>query len=352
MRYRLVSYVVVCLLAMPVLRADEPGDDLEQIPSCGAVVLETRLWQGPAFARSVHGYSQVRRNWDGCLSKMRVEAWVEGIVMSPMTHEGYGTAVSVSYGVPVPRYSYYNAVAKNYLINFGQYLWAGWSQGGTDMVPPPEPPRQEDEQFVCEVMMQGRFNGGMCEPANSPLIFDLDDEGFHLTSAEDGVLFDIDGDGDLDRIAWTRGDSGNAWLALDRNGNGMIDDGTELFGNYSPAYPDEPLLRASDGFAALELLQGPQYGRSYADDRFDRRDALFRRLLLWTDRNHNGISEPDELRSAARAGLVAIGTEAVRSRRRDREGNEYRLKGESWWQAAGGRVRRQVVWDVWLRSIQ
>ena len=46
-----------------------------------------------------------------------------------------------------------------------------------------------------------------------PLVFDLPHNGFHLTSANDGVLFDIDGDGDLDRIAWTRADSDDAWLA-------------------------------------------------------------------------------------------------------------------------------------------
>jgi hypothetical protein len=59
-----------------------------------------------------------------------------------------------------------------------------------------------------------------------------------------------------------------AWLALDRNGNGRIDSGGELFGNHTPAYMDRRLLTASDGFAALDLLQSPEYGISYSDFRW------------------------------------------------------------------------------------
>ena len=346
--YRLVLCVVVCLLTAPLL-ADEPGDDLEQIPSCGAIVAETRLWQGPNYERSVHGYSQLRRNWDGCLSKLRVEAWVEGVVMSPAIHEGWGIAVSVSYGVPVPHYQYYNAVAKNFLVNFGQRLWAGWSSGGTEMRPPPSQSPMDD-QYLCEVVLMGRWYGGSCEPPNCPLIFDRDGDGFDLTSAEDGVKFDIDGDGDLDEIAWTKAGSGDAWLALDRNGNGRIDNGAELFGNHTPAYMDRRLLTASDGFAALDLLQSPEYGVSYSDFQMDRRDALFGKLLLWTDINHNGISESDELQLAADAGLISVSTNSVERKRRDRYGNEFRLKGESWFLNQRGKPRREVVWDVWLRS--
>ena len=347
-RYHLVLCGVVCLLSAIHARADEPGDDFEQIPSCGAVSLETKLWQGPNYARSVHGYSQIRRNFDGCLSKMRVEAWVEGIVMHPQISEGYGVAVSVSYGVPVPEYRYWNAVAKNYLVNFGQRLWAGWSQGGTTMQLPPEI-REPDPQYECEVELLGSWDGEHCALPNSPLLFDRDGDGFHLTAAADGVLFDIDADGDLDQVSWTRADSGDAWLALDRNGNGRIDNGSELFGNHTPAYPNQPLLTAAHGFAALDLLQGSDYGPSYADSAIDQRDAVFRRLLIWTDTNHNGISEPEELQSASGAGLVSIGTTYVEHERRDQHGNEFRLRGESWWLNGGGRTRREVVWDVWLQ---
>ena len=242
-KYHVVLCVVVCLLATPQMRADEGGDDLEQIPSCGAVFPDTQIWQGPNYAKRVHGYSQSRRSLDGCFSRMRVEAWIEGVAMFPQIAEGYGIAVSTNFEVPVPFYMPYSAKGKHWLINFGLWLWAGWSHDDTVVVPPPQPPTDEDPQYVCEIIQQGRWIGGECQPPNSPLLFDRNGDGFHLTSADEGVLFDIDADGDLDQVAWTRADSGDAWLALDRNGNGVIDDATELFGNLPPGAGLRPQLR-------------------------------------------------------------------------------------------------------------
>ena len=70
----------------------------------------------------------------------------------------------------------------------------------------------------------------------SPIIVDTARDGYRLTSVANGVYFDVNADGTPERTAWTRRDSDDAFLAMDRNGNGRIDDGTELFGNYTPAY--------------------------------------------------------------------------------------------------------------------
>ena len=78
---------------------------------------------------------------------------------------------------------------------------------------------------------------GVCSNCYSPIIIDTRGAGFHLTSAEDGVVFDIVGDGHPIRIAWTAADSGTAFLALDRNHNGKIDNGKELFGNFTAQPP-------------------------------------------------------------------------------------------------------------------
>lgn len=71
-----------------------------------------------------------------------------------------------------------------------------------------------------------------CQNA-SPIIIDTTGEGFHLTSVQRGVVFDIAGTGHPAQMAWTAATSGNAFLALDRNGNGKIDNGKELFGNFT-----------------------------------------------------------------------------------------------------------------------
>jgi hypothetical protein len=128
---------------------------------------------------------------------------------------------------------------------------------------------------------------------------------------------------------------------MDRNGNGRIDDGSELFGNYTPAVSGR---NAANGFEALKALEDPTYGASHPDGRFDSRDAPFPRLLLWRDANHNGISEPDELTPAAAAGLLSIATDYKTSGRRDRHGNEFRQRAKGLWDDG-----EFFMYDVWLK---
>ena len=132
---------------------------------------------------------------------------------------------------------------------------------------------------------------------------------------------------------------------MDRNGNGRIDDGTELFGNYTPAYVNRPDVTALNGFEALAFLQGSSYGVSRLDRRIDIGDAAFVRLLLWQDANHNGMSEPEELTTLGAAGVRAIGTEYSERRRVDRFGNEFRQKGRIAWRDG----QDGAVFDVWLQ---
>ena len=121
-----------------------------------------------------------------------------------------------------------------------------------------------DPVFECEVMQQGDWLGGMCELPNCPLIVDTARDGYKLTSVENGVRFDLNADGVPEQVAWTRRDSDDAFLVLDRNGNGRIDDGSELFGNHTPARPDTPEITTPNGFEALKFVETPAYGRSRA----------------------------------------------------------------------------------------
>jgi hypothetical protein len=122
-----------------------------------------------------------------------------------------------------------------------------------------------------------------------PLVLDLDGDGIELSSMENGVEFDINGDGRLEKTGFVAGDDG--LLVMDRNGNGKIDNGKELFGDQNGA---------KDGFQELSRFDSDDNGV------INKNDKAWKSMLIWQDINENGESEANELNHVSEHGITSL----------------------------------------------
>ena len=155
--------------------------------------------------------------------------------------------------------------------------------------------------------------------SNSPIIINLEERGYDLTGLDDSVRFDLDADGLAEQTGWTLGGTRQGFLGLDLNDNGSLDDGRELFGD-STLLPDG--TEAGNGFLALEQYDSNQ------DAWIDEGDAVWNRLLIWFDLNHNGHSESFELVALSRVEVLGLSLDHHWTGRRDRHGNTFRFESQ------------------------
>jgi hypothetical protein len=169
----------------------------------------------------------------------------------------------------------------------------------------------------CELCDTGG-SGGNC---GSPIIIDLKGSDFPLSSLRNGVRFDLDADGSIEKTSWTAAGSKLAFLALDRNGNGSIDNGAELFGNYTP----QPPSSYPNGFLALAEYDKAGNGGN-ENGIIDPADSIFTSLKLWIDSNHDGISQPGELHTLSEFAITSISLSYNIAYRKDEYGNQFRYR--------------------------
>jgi hypothetical protein len=170
----------------------------------------------------------------------------------------------------------------------------------------------------------------------SPLALDLNDDGINTLSLRNGVAFDVNNDAKSERTGWIA--SQDALLVRDLNRDGTINNGGELFGEGTVLANGR---RAKTGYEALAALD------SNLDGVIDKHDGAFSSLLVWQDKNSNGISEAGELRSLSEVGITELSLQAHASNKID-NGNLIGLMGT--FATADGKTH--TMGDVWFSTDQ
>jgi len=173
----------------------------------------------------------------------------------------------------------------------------------------------------------------------SPIVLNLDNGQYELTGKESPVFFDITGTGTKLPIGWTAAGTNQAFLWMDRDHDGVVSGGAELFGTATVLKNGH---RAANGFEALREFD------TNGDLVIDAKDSVWPQLLLWTDRNHDGISQPGEITRLSDSPVRSINLTYHWTGRRDAHGNTFRYEGLISLSTGGKDSRQQPVYDIFF----
>lgn len=183
----------------------------------------------------------------------------------------------------------------------------------------------------CEACPEPPGDGGDGGDGGDPLVLDLNGDGIHLTTVEEGVMFDMNNDGVRDRSAWLTADDG--LLFYDRNQNGVVDGQIELFGDMER------------GIGAYQDLS--QYD-SNNDGLITNGDWIWNKLQVWQDANVNGISEARELNTLDYWDITEIdlGYTVVDEQM---AGNDIKARGTFTRMVDGLKAIKSTITEVWFK---
>ena len=149
---------------------------------------------------------------------------------------------------------------------------------------------------------------------SSPIVLDLEGDGLEFSSLAEGTKFDIDGDGKKQDISWTKKQDSfdDAFLVLDKNNNGQVDSGKELFGDQNGA---------ADGYEELAKYD------TNGDQKIDASDDVYSELKLWADMNADGVVGEGEMKTLEEMGVTSISTakSGQKGQNFDKNGNDISL---------------------------
>ena len=182
-----------------------------------------------------------------------------------------------------------------------------------------------------------RPNMDEAEKTQSPIVIDMNGDGVKTVAKGGHVYFDHDGNGFAENTGWV--DSNDALLVLDRNQNGLIDNGGELFGSNTMLASGE---KAKNGFEALAEYDENQ------DGIINTNDSIWSKLQLWQDKNQNGLVDDDELTFLSDSQITSINVSYQNKNKTDEHGNVHRESGQVTW--ADG--HQTDATDVWFNTEQ
>jgi Ca2+-binding RTX toxin-like protein len=229
------------------------------------------------FVKYQQAKSEFRSSVSSCLSSNYCRDTVSSLIEKSINY-AYGSSMFAPFGL---EFELRGDAPRSYTISNSAYSLMSGIRSGYSVGPWIHPLRSELGYAASHV---------------SPLVLDLNGDGIKLIPYTRGVYFDIDNDGFMEKVGWVSPEDGQ--LARDVNGNGKIDNITELFG--------DDLISA---YFKLSLLD------TNHDKVIDDKDENFDELLIWQDKNSNGFSEEGELKTLKEAGIKSISLETTKDNR-------------------------------------